>query len=153
MRRLIRVPHTPQIFRVFCVVSVRICLITLTLMCYVSSWKHTYIIYTVKLGFIGLYIIVSYFCSKTDCGYSLEPPRRGGSNEYPQTMSWAEIRKISEFLSENIQFLMVKLSVYLNRRVFVMYLCSPMIYCENKGMQRYTLLRGCSEFWSLETSF
>ena len=25
-----------------------------------------------------------------DCGYSLEPPRRGGSNEYPQSMflSW-----------------------------------------------------------------
>ena len=21
-----------------------------------------------------------------DCGYSLEPPRRGGSNDYPQTM-------------------------------------------------------------------
>ena len=29
-----------------------------------------------------------------DCGYSLEPPRRGGSNEYPQIMFWAEIRKI-----------------------------------------------------------
>ena len=29
-----------------------------------------------------------------DCGYSLEPPRRGGSNEYPQSMLWAEIRKI-----------------------------------------------------------
>ena len=28
-----------------------------------------------------------------DCGYSLEPPRRGGSNEYPQCF-WAEIRKI-----------------------------------------------------------
>ena len=28
-----------------------------------------------------------------DCGYSLEPPRRGGSNEYPQSMFWAEIRK------------------------------------------------------------
>ena len=23
---------------------------------------------------------------KEDCGYSLEPPRRGGSNEYPQSM-------------------------------------------------------------------
>ena len=23
-----------------------------------------------------------------DCGYSLEPPRRGGSNEYPQSMFW-----------------------------------------------------------------
>ena len=29
-----------------------------------------------------------------DCGYSLEPPRRGGSNEYPQSVFWAEIRKI-----------------------------------------------------------
>ena len=29
-----------------------------------------------------------------DCGYSLEPPWRGGSNEYPQSMFWAEIRKI-----------------------------------------------------------
>ena len=29
-----------------------------------------------------------------DCGYSLEPPRRGGSNEYPQSMFWAEIRKL-----------------------------------------------------------
>ena len=29
-----------------------------------------------------------------DCGYSLEPPRRGGSNEYAQSMFWAEIRKI-----------------------------------------------------------
>ena len=29
-----------------------------------------------------------------DYGYSLEPPRRGGSNEYPQSMFWAETRKI-----------------------------------------------------------
>ena len=29
-----------------------------------------------------------------DRGYSLEPPSRDGSNEYPQSMFWAEIRKI-----------------------------------------------------------
>ena len=29
-----------------------------------------------------------------DCVYSLEPSRRGGSNEYQQSMFWAEIRKI-----------------------------------------------------------
>ena len=29
-----------------------------------------------------------------DCGYSLEPPRRGGSNEYPQFIFLEEIRKI-----------------------------------------------------------
>ena len=28
------------------------------------------------------------------CGYSLEPPRRGGSNEYPQSMFLSKIRKI-----------------------------------------------------------
>ena len=29
-----------------------------------------------------------------NCGYSLEPPRRGGSNEYPQSMFFSKIRKI-----------------------------------------------------------
>ena len=28
-----------------------------------------------------------------DCGYSLEPPRRGGSNVYPQSMFLSKIRK------------------------------------------------------------
>ena len=39
-----------------------------------------------------------------DCEYSLEPPRRGGSNEYTQSMFWAGIWKILDFLSENFQF-------------------------------------------------
>ena len=30
-----------------------------------------------------------------DCGYLLESSRRGGSNEYPQYMFWAEIREIT----------------------------------------------------------
>ena len=38
-----------------------------------------------------------------DCGYSLEPPRRGGSNEYPQSMFRAEIRKIT-YTSVNPSF-------------------------------------------------
>ena len=50
----------------------------------------------------------------------LEPPRRGGSNEYPQSMFSAEICKVSEFLSDNFQFLEVKFSIYLNKCVFVM---------------------------------
>ena len=29
-----------------------------------------------------------------DCEYALEPPHRGGSNKYPQSMFWAELRKI-----------------------------------------------------------
>ena len=30
---------------------------------------------------------------RIDCGYSLEPPSRGGSNEYQQSMFCAKIRK------------------------------------------------------------
>ena len=60
--------------------------------------------YIVKLGFTGVYIIFHISAQNIDCGYLLELPRWGGSNEYPQSMFWAEIWKISEFLSENFQF-------------------------------------------------
>ena len=46
-----------------------------------------------------------------DCGYSLEPPQRGGSNEYPQSM----------FLSRN-----KKVNVYP---------CKPQFYCINVGFK------------------
>ena len=42
--------------------------------------------YIVKLGFTGVYIIFLFSAQNIDCGYSLEPPRPGGSNEYPQSM-------------------------------------------------------------------
>ena len=32
-----------------------------------------------------------------DCGYSLEPPRRGGSNEYPQSMLLSRNKKINVY--------------------------------------------------------
>ena len=87
--------------------------------------------YILKLGFTGVYIIFLISAQKhrlwvlvrtaSSCGYSLEPPRRGGSNEYPQSMFWAEVwKKYQIFLSENFHFLVVKFSVYLNRHVFVM---------------------------------
>ena len=78
-------------------------------------------IYVVKLGFRGVYIIFLISAQKHRLWYSLEPPRRGGSNEYPQSMFWAEIWKISEFfIWFFFQFLEVKFSVYLNRHVFLM---------------------------------
>ena len=43
---------------------------------------------------IKLFDIFHISAQNIDCRYSLEPPRRGGSNECPQSMFWAEIRKI-----------------------------------------------------------
>ena len=68
--------------------------------------------YIVELGFTGVYIILLISVEKHRLLYSLEPPRWGGSKEYPQSMFWAEIWKISEFLYENFHFLAVKFSVY-----------------------------------------
>ena len=42
--------------------------------------------YIVNLGFTGVYIIFLISAQNINCGYSLEPPRRGGSNEYQQSM-------------------------------------------------------------------
>ena len=83
--------------------------------------------YTVKLGFTGVYIIFLISAHKHRLWYSLEPPRRGGSNEYPQSMFSAEIGKLSEFLSENFQFLVVNFLIYLNMCVFIMLI----VYCDD----------------------
>ena len=37
------------------------------------------------------------FAQNIDCGYSLEPPWRGGSNEYPQPMFWSKNKKNPNF--------------------------------------------------------
>ena len=40
--------------------------------------------------FFDIFLI---FAQNIDCGYTLEPPRRGGSNEYPQSMFWNKNKK------------------------------------------------------------
>ena len=42
--------------------------------------------YIEKLGYAGVYLFFLFLLQNIDCGYSLEPPRRGGSNVYPQSM-------------------------------------------------------------------
>ena len=40
------------------------------------------------------FVYFDMFSQNIDCGYTLEPPRRGGSNEYPQSMFWNKNKKI-----------------------------------------------------------
>ena len=44
----------------------------------------------IQLKKIDIFLI---FAQNIDCGYTLEPPRRGGSNEYPQYMFWSKNKK------------------------------------------------------------
>ena len=43
-----------------------------------------------KMKIFDIFLI---FAQNIDCGYTLEPPRRGGSNEYPQSMFWSKNKK------------------------------------------------------------
>ena len=103
---------------VFSLQNIVCCVITKTCLYIFDPLKPHF--YIVKLGFTGVYIIFLIFAQNIDCGYSLEPPRRGGSNEYTQSMFCAEIGKNQIFFSEIFHFLVVKFSIKLNSHVFVM---------------------------------
>ena len=85
--------------------------ITKTRLCNFDPLKPHF--YIVKLGFTGVYIIFHISAQNIDCRYSLEPPRRGGSNEYLQSMFWAEIWKILEFFIWKFYFL--------GRKIFIIF--------------------------------
>ena len=51
--------------------------------------------------------IFHVFVQNMDCGYSLEPPRRGGSNEYPQSMFLSRNKK-NKIYSCKPQFYYIK---------------------------------------------
>ena len=42
---------------------------------------------------LKIFDIFLIFAQNIDCGYTLEPPCRGGSNEYPQSMFWSKNKK------------------------------------------------------------
>ena len=65
-----------------------------------------------------------------DCGYSLEPPRQGGSNEYPQSMFWSRKKKNNVYPCK-LQFYYIKAGFkgVKYRHVFVMWLICVTCSC------------------------
>ena len=59
-----------------------------------------------------MFDIFLIFAQNIDCGYTLEPPRRGGSNEYPQSMFWSKNKK----------------NRYTPKGVFIARTCFPDVY-------------------------
>ena len=61
-----------------------------------------------------------FFAQNIDCGYTLEPPRRGGSNEYPQSM-------------------------FLNKYIYKKYVypCKPKIFYIKVGFKGVYITRAC----------
>ena len=73
------------------------------------------------------FYIFLIFAQNIHCGYTLEPPRRGGSeppsrggsNEYPQCMFWVIIRKLGIPLQTPLFYINVGfIGVYISRTCF-----------------------------------
>ena len=73
--------------------------ITLSTLPLPSLRKHAHMIYSIffmsKIDNFHrkTFYVFLIFAQNIDCGYTLEPPRRGGSNEYPQSMFWSKNTK------------------------------------------------------------
>ena len=76
--------------------------------------------YIEKLGFTGVYIIFLIFAQNIDCEYSLAEAVLTSTHNLCFEQKYE--KKMSDVLSKNFLFLFleVKISIYLNRRVFVM---------------------------------
>ena len=84
---------------------------SITETCLYNFDPHKPHFYIVKLGFTGVYII-----------FLISAPKNiDGSNEYHKLCFEQKCEKYQNFSSVNFPFLAVKFSVYLNRRVLVMW--------------------------------
>ena len=88
--------------------------------------KHAHALYrkflVVKMKISNGKILIFFliFAQNIDCGYTLEPPRRGGSNEYPQSMLWSKNKK-NRYTPHNPVFFYIKAGfkgVYISRTCF-----------------------------------
>ena len=66
-------------------------------------------------------IFFIFLHKKIDCGYSLEPPRRGGFNEYPQSMFWGRNKKNNVYPCKP-QFYRIKVGLK-GVKIIYMYVC------------------------------
>ena len=70
--------------------------------------------YIDQLGYAGVYLFFLFLLQNIDCGYTLGPPHRGGSNMYPQSKFKAKIKKyIKHVLLIFFQFLQLEKSLYI----------------------------------------
>ena len=76
--------------------------------------------YIVKLGYAGVYLFFLFLLQNIDCGYSLEPPRRGGSNVYPQSVLSKNKKNVKKNSNEIVDFHNQKIFCIVHGRVFVM---------------------------------
>ena len=101
--------------------------------------------YIVKLEYTGVYLFFLFLLQNIDCGYSLEPPRWGSSNVYPQSMFWGKLLKNQNFSNEIFSVFFWKLCNYL----FIAWtsFCNAMMSTDSSQKHSYTTQILWFEHW------
>ena len=92
-------------------------------------------LYIVKLRFAGVYLFFLFLLQNIDCGYSLEPSRRGGSNRkrVPTIYVLEQNKKNIQILPNKIfNFYNLKNLCLLHRHVFVMCFIPPLSFLSSR---------------------
>ena len=77
-------------------------------------------IQNIRLKDFDIFLI---FAQNIDSGYTLEPPPRGGSNEYPQSMFWSKNKKNTcRYTPAYPSFAMIKMGF---EGVHILWTCFP----------------------------
>ena len=93
--------------------------------------------YTVKLGFTGVYI---NFCSKHRLWVLAKTASERRFKQVPTIYVLSRNIKITRMFHLKVFiFLVVKFSIYLNRRVYVMIMCVCVCVCVNQYSSKQTL--------------
>ena len=111
-------------------------------------WKHAYAnILKIspprnKKNAEKIFYIFHTSAQNIECGYSLEPPHRGSSNEYSQSMFWAEIMHtpVSHVYHIKVGFKGVKRYVF----VMIILICESQCVVSEKPFKRRSRLRNTS---------
>ena len=74
---------------------------------------------------LKIFDIFLIFARNIDCGYTLEPPRQGGSNEYPQSMFLSKNKKKKVCFCIP-QFYFIKVGF---KGVHISWTCFPDVIC------------------------
>ena len=76
------------------------------------------VVNNLEFHYVLLYFLI--FAQNIVCRYTLEPPHRGGSNEYPQSMFWSKNKKkiYKPMHTPNLLYRMWFKRVYITRTCF-----------------------------------
>ena len=125
---------------------VKVLLLSVGKTCPCSEYPLKSLFYIAKLGYAGVYIFSLILIQNIHFGYSLELPRRGGSNMYPQCFE----QNYQNFSNETFNFCFRKNSLYIAWARFRLW-STNFQSCQNRAITSCVLTSTLAQYHNIVT--